>query len=128
GSGYEAAVLSEICREVYTMERIPALMDFAQSALEGLGYQNIFYRVGDGTMGWPEAAPFDGIVVAAGAPDVPQALKTQLSEGGRLSIPVGGRYAQTLYRITRRGGSFDDEELTGCVFVPLVGDQGWKEE
>lgn len=128
GSGYQAAVLAELCRTVFSIERIPNLMERAQKVHRELGYQNMIYRIGDGTQGWPEKAPFEGIIVTAGAPVIPETLTSQLAEGGRLVIPVGPRYTQTLYQVTRRGGNLDEQEVTGCVFVPLVGDFGWKEE
>lgn len=128
GSGYQSAVLAELCGEVYTVERIPELLERARILLASLGYRNVRYRIGDGTKGWPEEAPFAAIIVTAGAPEVPPTLTSQLAPGGRLVIPVGSRYAQTLYRVTREGDSLREEEITGCVFVPLVGDFGWKEE
>ena len=127
GSGYQAAVLAELCREVYTVERIPALTQKAQKVLREQGYTNIFFRTGDGSKGWPEEAPFDGIIVTAGAPEIPQTFKSQLAEGGRLVIPTGPRYTQTLFKLTRRGDHFKEEDITGCVFVPLVGDYGWED-
>jgi len=128
GSGYQTAILAELSRRVYTIERIPGLIEKARKVLEELGYTTISYRTGDGSKGWPEEAPFDGIMVTAGAPDTPQTLKSQLSQGGRLVIPTGPRYTQTLYRVTRKGDHFIEEDITGCVFVPLVGDFGWKED
>ena len=128
GSGYQAAILAELSKKVFTIERIPLLIEKARKGLRELGYTNISYRTGDGSKGWPEEGPFDGIIVTAGAPDTPQTLKSQLAEGGRLVIPTGPRYTQTLYRVTRKGEHFIEEEITGCVFVPLVGDFGWKEE
>lgn len=128
GSGYQSAVLAELCRWVYTVERIPELAARAERTLRELGYHNVSVRVGDGTLGWPEEAPFEGILVTAGAPEAPPALLEQLAEGGRLVIPVGTRYSQTLQRITRRGGRLEVEEFGPCVFVPLVGRQGWPEE
>jgi protein-L-isoaspartate(D-aspartate) O-methyltransferase len=128
GSGYQAAILGELARSVFTMERIPVLQEKAERILQALGYEKIRCRLGDGTQGWPEMAPFDGIIVTAGAPEVPQTLKTQLSNGGRLVIPVGPRYSQSLLRVTREGNHFREEDLTGCVFVPLLGKFGWKEE
>lgn len=128
GSGYQTAVLAELGRSVFTIERLPGLVQQAREVLEGLGYANVFYRTGDGSKGWPEEAPFDGIIVTAGAPEAPSVLKEQLADGGRLVIPIGPRYSQTLYRITRKGDQFTEEEITGCVFVPLVGDFGWKED
>lgn len=128
GSGYQAAILAELSQKVFTIERIPLLIEKARKSLRELGYTNISYRTGDGSKGWPEEAPFDGIIVTAGAPDTPQTLKSQLAEGGRLVIPTGPRYTQTLYKVTRKGDHFFEEDITGCVFVPLVGDFGWKEE
>jgi protein-L-isoaspartate(D-aspartate) O-methyltransferase len=128
GSGYQAAILAELARELYTVERIPSLTQSAQKVLQEQGYKNIFFRTGDGSKGWPEEAPFDGIMVTAGAPEIPQIFKSQLAEGGRLVIPTGPRHTQTLYKLTRRGDQFIEEELTGCVFVPLVGDYGWEEK
>jgi protein-L-isoaspartate(D-aspartate) O-methyltransferase len=127
GSGYQAAILAELAGTVYTVERISSLTQSAQKVLGGLGYENIFFRTGDGSKGWPEEAPFGGIIVTAGAPDIPQTFKTQLAEGGILVIPTGPRYTQTLLKLTREGNKFIEEDVTGCVFVPLVGDYGWKE-
>jgi protein-L-isoaspartate(D-aspartate) O-methyltransferase len=130
GSGYAAAVVGRIASEVYAIERHPALAEKAQARLRQLGYGNITIRAGDGTLGWPEAAPFDAILVAAGGPDVPPALKEQLAIGGRLVIPVGEaeRY-QHLLRITRTGDDdFEREDLGPVMFVPLIGKQGWAED
>jgi len=128
GSGYQTAILAELAKSIFTIERLQTLIQRAQKILLGLGYENIFFFTGDGTKGWPEKAPFDGIIVTAGAPEIPQTLTSQLADGGRLVIPVGPRYTQTLYKVTRKGNRFTEEEITGCVFVPLVGDFGWKEE
>jgi len=127
GSGYQTAILAELAKTVFTIERIQTLTQRAQETLQELGYENIFFLTGDGTKGWPENAPFNGIIVTAGAPEVPPTLTSQLAEGGRLVIPVGPRYTQTLYKVTRKGNQFKEEDITGCVFVPLVGDFGWKE-
>ena len=127
GSGYQAAILAELARSVYTVERIPSLTQSARKVLDDLGYENILFRTGDGSKGWPEEAPFGGIIVTAGAPDIPQTFKDQLTEGGILVIPTGPRYTQTLFKLTREGDQFVEEDVTGCVFVPLVGDHGWKE-
>ncbi len=130
GSGYAAAVLSQIANRVCAIERHPSLGKSAQQRLKKLGYDNIELRVGDGTRGWPEAAPFDAIVVAAGGPEVPSALKEQLAIGGRLVIPVGEeeRY-QALIKLTRKSGSeFEEENLGAVAFVPLIGEQGWAED
>jgi protein-L-isoaspartate(D-aspartate) O-methyltransferase len=127
GSGYQTAVLAELAREVYTIERKPELAEEARLLLEELGYGNIRFRVGDGTLGWPEAAPFNGILVTAGAPAVPEELKAQLDpHGGRLVIPIGSRREQELYRYTLRDGELVREWLMSCRFVPLVGEGGWE--
>ena len=127
GSGYQTAILAELARVVFTMERLFSLIQNSEKRLRNLGYENIYCRLGDGSQGWPEEAPFDGIIVTAGAPEVPEALKSQLSEGGRMVIPVGSRYSQTLMMITKTKDRFEEEEITGCVFVPLVGDSAWRE-
>ena len=127
GSGYQTAILAELARMVFTMERLFSLIQNSEKRLRNLGYENIYCRLGDGSQGWPEEAPFDGIIVTAGAPEVPEALKSQLSEGGRMVIPVGSRYSQTLMMITKTKDRFEEEEITGCVFVPLVGDSAWRE-
>lgn len=130
GSGYAAAVLAEIAAEVYTIERIEGLATMARTILEDLGYTNVQVRCGDGTLGWPEESPFDGIVVSAGGPDVPDTLKHQLKTGGRLVIPIGRSKAyQELVRVTRVAeDEFQAEDLVPVRFVPLVGEEGWSEE
>jgi len=128
GSGYQTATLAELAKTIFTVERIQVLIQRAQKVLQNLGYENIFFLHGDGTKGWPGNSPFAGIIVTAGAPEVPQMLTSQLADGGRLVIPVGPRYTQTLYKVTRKGNRFMEEDITGCVFVPLLGDFGWKEE
>ena len=128
GSGYQTAVLAELAAEVYSIERIPALAERAEKTLARLTYTNVSIRTGDGSLGWPEASPFDAIVVTAGAPQVPHPLVEQLQVGGRLVIPVGSSHAQTLRRVTRRSDRVDEEELVGCVFVKLIGEHGWGEE
>lgn len=127
GSGYAAAILAEIAAEVYTMERIEGLASMARAVLDELGYDNVHVRHSDGTLGWPEHAPFDGIVVAAAAPEVPEILKEQLKTGGRLVIPVGeSRWYQSLVRVTRvTEADFETEELMAVRFVPLIGEAGW---
>ncbi|MBB6300637.1 protein-L-isoaspartate(D-aspartate) O-methyltransferase [Rhizobium leucaenae] len=129
GSGYAAAVMSRIARHVYTIERHAALAEEAKQRFQRLGYRNIEVRVGDGSKGWPKAAPFDAIVVTAGGPSVPQSLKDQLDLGGRLIIPVGGESEQRLLRVTRTGAdTFDEDDLGGVRFVPLIGAEGWTAE
>lgn len=130
GSGYAAAVLSRIVAEVYTVERIEALVAYAQQNLSELGYDNVWVKQGDGTLGWPEHAPYNGIVVAAGGPKIPNALKEQLAVGGRIVMPVGSEQrAQQLVRATRVSeNDFDQERLGHVRFVPLIGEQGWEKE
>ena len=126
GSGYQAAVLAEIGAEVYTVERIEALSQQARRTLEELGYDDVHVRVGDGTRGWPDEAPFDGILVTAAAPEAPDSLLRQLDDdGGRLVIPVGTRGMQDLTRYVRRGDEIRHETFMGCRFVPLLGEEGW---
>jgi protein-L-isoaspartate(D-aspartate) O-methyltransferase len=127
GSGYQAAILAELCREVYTVEREEKLLERCRKILSEEGYKNIFYKHGDGTEGWEEKAPFDGIIVTAAAPDVPEPLKKQLADGGRVVIPVGTLYSQMLVMVEKNGEEFRHENLCGCVFVPLVGKYGWQE-
>ena len=128
GSGYQAAILSVLCREVCTVERDPGLLETARQVLTEEGYTNIKYKQGDGTKGWAEEAPFDGMIVTAGAPAVPEALKAQLAEGGRLVIPVGDLFSQTLLLVEKKDGKFLEAEVCPCVFVPLVGEFGWRRE
>jgi len=130
GSGYAAAVLSEIAKEVYTIERHKILANTARERLKELGYKNIHVLYGDGTLGWPEHAPFDAIVVAAGGPDVPETLKQQMAIGGRLVIPVGKLlHAQQLLRIRRISvDEYKEENLGSVRFVPLIGAAGWEDE
>ena len=130
GSGYAAAILSRIAKEVFTIERHRELAETASERLKRLGYENVQVRCGDGTRGWPEEAPFDAIVVAAGGPGIPHALLEQLRIGGRLVIPVGEEQdSQQLIRAIRRGDDeFEYEELGAVRFVPLIGEAGWQEE
>ena len=125
GSGYQAAILAELCDRVVTVERLPELAEPAKRALAGLGYANIEFRTGDGTLGSPADGPFDAVIVTAAAPDVPPALIEQLAEGGRLVIPVGDRFSQDLLRLRKTGGTSERETLCGCRFVPLIGERGW---
>ena len=127
GSGYQTAVLCPLAKEVFSVERIAELAEEAESTLDELGCTNVHLRVGDGTQGWPEEAPFDAILVTAGAPRIPDSLKRQLSEdGGRIVAPVGDRFIQDLVRVTRTGEEYTSEKLLGCRFVPLVGAEGWE--
>jgi len=126
GSGYQAAILSELAKEVFTIERIDSLSIRARQVLHKLLYQNIHFRIGDGTKGWPEEAPFDGIMVTAASPEIQKTFRDQLADGGRLVIPVGGEFVQELVVVTRRGDYFETRQVTGCRFVKLIGEYGWK--
>ena len=131
GSGYQAAILAELADRVFTIERIASLAQKARRLLESLNYYNAVIRVGDGTYGWREESPFDALLVAAGSPSIPRTLVEQLAVGGRLVIPVGGRYTQNLIKLTRLSENPDDvrqEDLGGCRFVSLIGEHGWKME
>ncbi len=126
GSGYQTTLLARLCAEVFTIERIADLQTSAREILDELGIDNVRYRVGDGSLGWPERAPFDRILVTAGAPAVPGALKEQLTpDGGAMVIPVGDAELQELVVVIREGQTWHTETLLGCRFVPLVGDEGW---
>jgi len=125
GSGYQAAILAELARAVFTVERVADLSSSAQERLDGMGYRNIRYRIGDGSLGWAEEAPFERILVTAGAPKVPKALVEQLGPEGILVIPVGGENVQRLMEIRRRGDRVEELALCQCAFVKLVGRQGW---
>ncbi len=127
GSGYQTAILAELAAAVYTIERVEALSLQTQARLAEMGYSNLHFRVGDGTLGWPEEAPFDAVLVTAGAPYPARPWKEQLADGGRLVAPVGPRLSQMLMVYTRRGETFEERPVCGCVFVPLLGEFGWKE-
>lgn len=128
GSGYQTAILARLGRWVYTIERLGRFLTEAVGRLEKLGASNVTFLPGDGTLGFAPEAPYDGIIVTAAAPDIPPSLDRQLSEGGRLVIPLGDRYQQVLYRFTRRGGQLVRKRLCDCVFVPLIGQEGWPGE
>jgi protein-L-isoaspartate(D-aspartate) O-methyltransferase len=125
GSGYQAAILAELAAEVYSIERIQTLADGAHEVLARLGYNNVTIAVGDGTMGLKKNAPYDAIMVTAGAPDIPKELIEQLGEGGRLVVPQGGCYSQRLTLVTKRKNKIEATDVCGCVFVPLIGKAGW---
>ena len=128
GSGYQVAVLAELAKEIYSLERIESLSRGAGKVLRDLGYPNINLKVGDGTKGWEKNSPYEGIMVTAGSPDIPQTLVDQLSgEGGRMVIPVGGSFSQELTVVIKRKGKVGKKNICGCVFVPLIGEFGWKE-
>ncbi len=126
GTGYQAAVLGILAKQVYTMERIPSLAEAARKRLARLGFKNIEVVVGDGTEGLPGHAPYQAIIVTAGAPQVPQVLLEQLTDGGRLVIPVGTTSMQMLTLVEKSGGEVAVREQGSCVFVPLVGKHGWR--
>jgi protein-L-isoaspartate(D-aspartate) O-methyltransferase len=127
GSGYVAAILAELAQKVITVERIPELAESAKQVLDGLGYSNIEVHVAGKTLGWPERAPYDAIIVSAGAPNVPKVLMKQLTLNGRLVIPVGSRWQQELLRVTKLRRRKQIENLGGCYFVPLIGEGAWEE-
>lgn len=126
GTGYQTAVLATLCRRVVTIERIGELASEARRVLDELGFHNIEYHIGDGTLGWPDSGPYDGILVTAGAPDVPSPLYNQLRPGGRLVIPVGDEESQTLTLIIKGPQGPEVTDAGGCRFVKLIGDAGWE--
>jgi protein-L-isoaspartate(D-aspartate) O-methyltransferase len=128
GSGYQAAILAELAERIFSIERISSLGVKARKILDELGYANILIRVSDGTHGWEEEAPFGGIIVTAGAPEVPKPLCEQLEIGGKMVIPVGDEYSQNLLKIVRKETGYKKEDLGGVRFVKLIGDHGWKAE
>jgi protein-L-isoaspartate(D-aspartate) O-methyltransferase len=127
GSGYQAAVLAELAGRVFSIERFPALAYRANQTLQKLGYQNVLIRVADGSLGWPDEAPFDGIMATAGTPRIPQPLVDQLRVGGRLVLPVGDRLSQELVMVERTAEGIQKTNLGGVRFVDLVGKWGWEE-
>lgn len=127
GSGYQAAVLAELCQKVYTVERVKPLADKARANLDRLGYRSVAMKVFDGTYGWKDMAPFDAIIVTAASPSIPQPLVDQLKERGVLVVPVGERYSQDLMRVVKTESGTRTERSIPCVFVPLIGNHGWKE-
>ena len=126
GSGYQTAVLAELARRVWSIERIPSLATRARAVLEGLGYTNVWVRLGNGTLGWPDEGPFDRILIAAGGPGVPPPLFEQLAEGGRMVLPIGDASGQTLTVVERIAGEMRSTPRGDCMFVPLVGKYAWE--
>ena len=126
GSGYQTAILAELAAEVVSIERNEPLADRARACLESAGYDNVTVLVGDGTLGWPEDAPYDAILVTAGSPQLPSSLEAQLAMGGRLVCPVGSRDIQKLLKVVRTTEGFREEAGISCVFVPLLGAEGWE--
>ncbi len=127
GSGYQAAILAELSREVFSVERIGILADRASARLRSTGYANVRIRTDDGTLGWPEEAPFDRIIITAAAPSVPEPLLEQLADNGIILLPVGDRFSQQLLKIRKTGDRTIEEYHTPCVFVPLIGKHGWQD-
>jgi protein-L-isoaspartate(D-aspartate) O-methyltransferase len=128
GSGYQAAILAELSRDVYTIERFEKLAKEAEVKFLALGYNNIHARASDGTLGWPENAPFDRIIITAGTPKVPEPLIAQLAEDSIIVAPVGERFSQQLVRVRKSAEGLSEEYHTMCVFVPLIGKYGWDRE
>jgi protein-L-isoaspartate(D-aspartate) O-methyltransferase len=125
GSGYQAAVLAELVAEVTTIERVPELVDLARATLEEAGYSGVDVRLGDGSLGVPDKAPFAGIAIAAAAPSVPEHLYAQLAEGGRLVLPKGSRWGQDLVQVVKTGDGPVERRSVPCRFVPLLGEEGF---
>jgi protein-L-isoaspartate(D-aspartate) O-methyltransferase len=128
GSGYQTAILAELAAKVVSTERIPQLIDSATKVLDRLGYTNIEIHLTEETLGWPQGAPYDAIIVTAGAPDIPEVLVDQLAPAGRLVIPVGSRWEQELLRITKTESGNRIDRLGGCRFVPLIGINAWDKD
>jgi protein-L-isoaspartate(D-aspartate) O-methyltransferase len=128
GSGYQAAVLAELSRDVYTIERVAVLAEKAKKRFQELSYVNIHTKTDDGTLGWPQEAPFDRMIITAGSPEIPLPLIEQLAEGGIIVIPVGDLYSQQLLKYRKQGKHPIIEYHTPCVFVPLIGQYGWKKD
>lgn len=127
GSGYQAALLAELCGKVYTIERVKTLAEKARAVLDGMGYNSVAIKVYDGTYGWKEMSPFDAIIVTAGSPEIPSPLVDQLRIGGRMVIPIGDRSGQRLIKVIRTAEGPVMQTTIPCVFVPLIGAHGWKE-
>jgi protein-L-isoaspartate(D-aspartate) O-methyltransferase len=125
GSGYQTALICQLASQVFTIERVGALLPSAREALQAVGARNVSFLQGDGTIGWKAYAPYDAILVSAAAPDVPRPLVEQLSDGGRLLVPVGGREEQRLLLVTKRGDTTTETDLGPARFVPLIGAHGW---
>lgn len=127
GSGYQAAILAKLAAEIHTVELVAELAASAKESLEGLGLTNVYVHTGDGSLGWPEGSPYDGILVTAASPEVPENLTGQLKDGGKLVIPVGARWRQILEVWTKRSGVMEKSEILPVVFVPLKGKFGWQD-
>ncbi len=127
GSGYQTGILAELALEVFSVERLAELVTTASARLEALGCSNVHLHCSDGSVGWPEHAPYDAMIVSAAIPRIPQTLSAQLAEGGRMILPVGSQKAQVLVEVETNRGKVRHREITSCVFVPLIGEQGWPE-
>jgi len=127
GSGYQTALLAELAGSVYSVERIPSLMEKAKERLDFLGYKNVKIKIGDGTLGWKEEMPFDRIIVSAASPSIPEPYFELLNDNGIIVIPVGNDETQTLLKVRKIGGTTKIQDLGGCRFVKLIGEFGWKE-
>lgn len=127
GSGYQTALLAEIAEKVYTIERIKTLSKDAENRLQKIGYKNIYFQIGDGTLGWKSEKniKFDAIIISAAAPQIPENLVKQLKENGRMILPLGRHFSQDLVRITKKKNKIQKEKFGGCMFVPLIGKDGW---
>jgi len=128
GSGYQTAILAELAKEVYSIERFEILAERAQTLLNELGYKNIKMKAGDGTLGWEEAAPFDRIIITAASPKIPLPSIEQLADNGKLILPLGESFSQVLTLVEKKDGKLKSIDICGCVFVPLVGKHGWSNE
>ncbi len=126
GSGYQTAILAELARQVFSVERIPSLLQRARQVLDSLGYHNVMIKLDDGTWGWKEHAPYDAILVTAGSPTIPTPLLDQLKDPGVMVVPVGDEYSQTLTKIIKKDGKVETKYLEGVRFVKLIGDHGWR--
>ncbi len=126
GSGYQTAILAELARQVFSVERIPSLLQRARQVLDSLGYRNVMIKLDDGTWGWKEHAPYDAILVTAGSPTIPTPLLDQLKDPGVMVVPVGDEYSQTLTKIIKKDGKVETKYLEGVRFVKLIGDHGWR--
>ena len=125
GSGYQTAIIAELCSQVFTIERLNNLSRKAQNVLESLNYMSIVFKMFDGTYGWPDQAPFDAILITASAPEIPGSLVKQLGDGGRLVAPIGEADKQKLVVLTKNGDRVSRRDLGDCKFVPLIGKYGW---
>ncbi len=126
GSGYQTAILAELAKEVYTVEKIPILSKNAQILLEETGYRNVYFKIGDGSLGWEEKSPFDRIIITAYCPEIPEPLAVQLSENGRIILPLGGAFGQMLTLAEKINNKLERRDICSCVFVPLIGEYGAK--